>query len=160
MPGKVKQVEDEAGEGRVLVEFPWMEGNTQCYPAAMASLMSGAGCGTWFPPQVGDEVLVAFDQGLITQPYIVGFLWNGEQRPPTTDIQTRMIQSVNGHQIVIYDPTPESGDQGYIRLQDAHGNIIELANGSIIIHSPGAIVLDSPQVVINGRPVGPAPRPI
>jgi uncharacterized protein involved in type VI secretion and phage assembly len=160
MPAVVKKVEDEAGEGRVLVEFPWMEGSTQSYPAAVASLMAGGGRGAWFMPEEGDEVLVAFDQGQVEHPYIVGFLWNGAQRPPTNDRQMRMIRSVNGHEIVIYDPDPEAGDQGYIRLQDAHGNLVELANGSITIRSAGAIQIQAPQVVINGRPVGPAPRPI
>ena len=34
----------------------------------------------------------------------------------------------HGHRVEIYDPDVASGDQGYIRLQDAHGNRVELAN--------------------------------
>ncbi len=160
MPATVTQVDDPVGEGRVLVEFPWMEGDTQGYWAPIATIMAGNERGMWYQPEVGDEVLLAFDQGVMTNPYIVGFLWNGAQRPPSNDRHLRLIRSVNGHEIAIYDPPPSAGDQGYIRLKDAHNNVVELSNGSISIRSTGAITINAPQVIINGRPVGPAPRPI
>ena len=157
MPGKVKKVKDPQGEGRVLVEFSWMEGNNQSYWAPIATLMSGGGRGAWFQPEVGDEVLVAFDRGDVNHPYIVGFLWNGGDRPPTTDPHLRLIRSVNGHEIAIYDPDIQNGDAGYIRLQDRHGNLIELANGRISIRGVAAIEINAPTILINGRPVSLAP---
>ena len=36
-------------------------------------------------PEKDDDVLVAFDHGDTTIPYIVGFLWNGKNRPPALD---------------------------------------------------------------------------
>ena len=32
----------------------------------------------------GEEVLVALQPGAVRSPYIVGTLWNGSDRPPTT----------------------------------------------------------------------------
>jgi uncharacterized protein involved in type VI secretion and phage assembly len=160
MPGRVKDIDDPQGEGRVQVEFPWMEGNAEGYWAAVATPMAGHERGMWYRPLVGDEVLVVFDQGDMNHPYIVGYLWNGAEKPPTNDQQLRVIHSVNGHEIAIYDPDPLQGDMGYIRLSDAHGNVIELTNGSINIRSTGAIMLNAPQIVLNGRAVAPAPRPI
>jgi uncharacterized protein involved in type VI secretion and phage assembly len=95
--GRVRKVNDPAGEGRILIEFPWMEGRNQSYWAPPATLMSGGGRGAWFMPEQGDEVLVAFDHGDVNHPYIVGFLWNGVDKPPRTDPALRTIQTVSGH---------------------------------------------------------------
>ncbi len=90
-------------------------------------------------PQAGDEVLVAFNQDDAGHPYIIGFLWNGEDTPPENDPQVRVIRTVNGHEIRIYDPDVAGGDEGYIRIQYARGdgttNIVEVANGGITIRS-------------------------
>ena len=44
--------------------------------------MSGVLSGVSFLPQVGDEVLVAFEQGDVNVPYVIGSLWNGFAPPP------------------------------------------------------------------------------
>ena len=38
--------------------------------------------GFYFSPEVDDEVVVAFQQGDIRYPYIIGGLWNGKDEPP------------------------------------------------------------------------------
>ena len=53
----------DAARARVLVEFPWMGPGALSIWAPVATLMSGGGRGTYFMPEPGDEVLVAFDQG-------------------------------------------------------------------------------------------------
>jgi hypothetical protein len=68
---------------------------------------------------------------------------------------------VNGHEIGIYDPPSiQGGDKGFIRIQDAHGNIIELGNSRIIIKGTGTIQITAPNVTINGRLVAPVGPPI
>lgn len=47
---------------------------------------------------VGCEVLVAFEEGDVRFPYIVGLLWQPEQRPPT---QQAIEAKVDGEQVVI-----------------------------------------------------------
>jgi phage baseplate assembly protein V len=101
--GKVVDVNDENGEGRIRVNFPWMKGNTQTYWAPVATLMSGGTRGSWFMPEVGDEVLVAFDRGDSAHPYVVGFLWNGKEKPPETNTHKRLIKSVKKHTILLDD---------------------------------------------------------
>jgi uncharacterized protein involved in type VI secretion and phage assembly len=158
--GTVASVADPAEEGRIQVEFPWMEGRNKHFWAPPATMMSGGGRGSWFMPEKGDEVLVAFDHGSVDHPYIIGFLWNGADKPPSNDPQLRVLRTVNGHEIAFYDPAASAGDQGYLRLKDAHGNVVELANASVSITSVGSIDISAPNVTINGRPVTPQPRPI
>ena len=147
-------------EGKVQVKFPWMEGENKLAMASIATVMAGNGRGTWFMPEQDDEVLVAFDRDNSSHPYIIGFLWNGVDKPPTTDPKLRLIHSSNGHEIAIYDPPVTSGDTGYIQLSDANGNVITMSNASITIVSKGSITIQAPNVTINGRPVARAPRPI
>ena len=151
--GTVKSLDDPQQLGRIEVYFPWLSDTNKSHWARVATLMAGSGRGSWFMPEKDDEVLVAFEQGDTRFPYIVGFLWNGQDKPPRTDPHKRLIRSVNGHEIEIYDPNISSGDRGYIRLKDAHGNLIELANGRITISSKSGVEISAPSVAINGRPV-------
>ena len=162
--GRVINVNDPEGQGRVQVSFPWMGGQNEGYWSPVATMMSGGGRGSWFMPVEGDEVLVAFNQEDVNSSYILGYLWNGQDTPPSSDPNLRTIRSVNGHEIQIYDPPIAGGDQGYIRIQYARGNgsvnVVELNNLSITIRSDSAVVIEAPTVTINGRPVVPSTSPI
>lgn len=155
--GQVLSMDDPDQQGRVQVGLPYLGGQNQSYWAPVATLMAGGGRGSWFMPEVGDEVLVAFNQDDVAHPYIVGFLWNGQDTPPSTDRHLRTIRSVNGHQLQLYDPPVQGGDPGYIRIQFARGdgsvNVIEINNTSINISSDSAISIQAPTVTINQRPV-------
>jgi uncharacterized protein involved in type VI secretion and phage assembly len=162
--GQVIDNVDPDGQGRVQVSFPFLGGQNNSYWAPIATLMSGGGRGAWFMPEVGDEVLVSFNQEDVSSPYIIGFLWNGKDTPPSTDTHLRTIQSVNGHAIQIYDPPVSGGDQGYIRIQYARGdgtmNKVEINNTTIVIQSDSAVSIQAPTVTINGRPVSISANPI
>jgi uncharacterized protein involved in type VI secretion and phage assembly len=151
-------VDVDAPGARIKVEFPWMQPPQPSNWAPIATLMSGGKRGMYYMPENGDEVLIAFDHGKFDHPYVVGFLWNGVDQPPADDQHLRVIRSVNGHEIAIFDPPVAAGDKGYVRVKDAHGNSVELANGQITIAGIGMIQINAPSVTINGRlvlPVGP-----
>jgi uncharacterized protein involved in type VI secretion and phage assembly len=162
--GKVLSVKDPDGQGRVQVSLPWLGGQSDSYWSPVATLMGGGGRGSWFMPEEGDEVLVAFNQDDVAHPFILGYLWNGQDTPPSTDPHLRTIRSVNGHEIQLYDPPVSGGDQGYIRLQYARGdgsvNVVEVNNVSIVIQSDSAVVIKAPTVLINDRPVALSAEPI
>ena len=61
--GQVTSVDDPDKQGRVQVSFPFLGGQNDSTWAPVATLMSGKSRGSWFMPEVGDEVLVAFNQG-------------------------------------------------------------------------------------------------
>ena len=162
--GLVTNVRDPDKRGRIKVHFPWLDDSHETDWIRIATMMGGNDRGSFFLPEVEDEVLVAFDHGDVRFPYVVGFMWNGKDQPPTDDPNLRVIRSVNGHEIRLYDPPVENGDQGYIRLQYSRGggsvNIVELANGGITISSDSAVQINAPNVIINGRVVAPTPGPI
>lgn len=96
--GIVKSLDDPDEMGRVQLTFPWMaEGEPVSYWARIAAPMAGPERGFQFMPEVDDEVLVAFEHGDLRLPYVVGFLWNGEDKPPRTEPAQRAIQTVSGH---------------------------------------------------------------
>jgi len=150
----------DAANGAVKVDLPWLNPAQTSNWAPIATLMSGKERGVYFMPEVGDEVLVAFEHGDLEHPFVVGFLWNGVDSPPASEQRVRVIHSVNGHEIALYDAKESGGDKGFIRIKDAHGNFIELANGRVSIVSLGSLQIKAPNVVINGRLVAPVGPPI
>lgn len=92
---------DSTGEARVQLMLPWLPG---FFPWARVSTpMAGMLRGTFFIPQFGDEVLVAFNQGDVREPYVLGSLWNTIDRPPallpTDAVTQRRIRTPLGHEL-------------------------------------------------------------
>lgn len=102
MIGLVKSVDDPAGQGRVQLTFPTMSGVTSAW-APVATELAGNDRGAWFMPEVGDEVLAAFDHGDFDHPYVIGFLWNGSDKPPEKEVKNRIIKTPGGHQLRFED---------------------------------------------------------
>ncbi|MBC1221002.1 phage tail protein [Nostoc sp. UCD121] len=105
--GIVTNNKDPEKLGRIKVKFPWLSLEEESYWARIVTLMAGNGRGIYFLPEVDDEVLVAFEQGDMNFPYILGALWNGKDKPPITNEDgknnQRVIKSRSGHMIVLDD---------------------------------------------------------
>lgn len=105
--GEVTNNKDEEGLGRVKVKFPWLSDTDESYWARVVAPMAGKERGLYFLPEVGDEVLVAFEHGNIEFPYILGALWNGKDKPPESNSDgknnRRLIKSRSGHEIILDD---------------------------------------------------------
>jgi len=74
--------------GRVKVQFPWdregkNDANSSCW-VRVGSVWAGKQWGGIHIPRVGQEVLVAFQEGDPDQPIIVGSVYNADQMPPYT----------------------------------------------------------------------------
>ena len=83
-PAIVTDLDDPDGQGRIRVKLPWSpDPEDEDYEAwaRLATMMAGPDRGTWFRPDVEDEVLVAFESGNPRRPYVVGGLWNGADTP-------------------------------------------------------------------------------
>lgn len=98
---------DPDGLYRVKLKFPWRDDGDESYWARIATLMAGNDRGAYFLPDVGDEVLVAFEHGDISHPFVLGALWNGQDKPPESNSDgknnVREIKSRSGHEIILDD---------------------------------------------------------
>ncbi|ELZ32516.1 phage-related baseplate assembly protein [Halogeometricum pallidum JCM 14848] len=98
--------------GRVKVTYPWRDAEDESYWARLAVPMAGSERGTYFLPEVDDEVLVAFENGDIHYPYVLGALWNGKDKPPEDNASesndVRLVRSRSGHELVFDDTDGKS----------------------------------------------------
>ena len=112
---------DPRGEGRVQIKFPTLP-EIREYPwAPLATPLAGKNRGMYFLPEKDDEVLVTFEQGDFDHPYIVGFLWNGVDRPPESDHKNRVILTPGGHTLRFEDT---DGKKKVILKTDAGHEIV------------------------------------
>jgi uncharacterized protein involved in type VI secretion and phage assembly len=97
--------------------------------------MAGPNRGTFFIPQIGDEVLVSFNQGDVSEAYVIGSLWNGRDQPPTqipTDaVSKRLIRTPVGHEVVFDDLG------GSIEVKNGTGQQIRLERERIVVETLG-----------------------
>lgn len=141
--------------GKVKVNFPWLDEAHETDWIRIATTMSGANAGSFFMPNVSDEVLVAFDHGDTRLPYVVGFLWNGEDLPPASNVRDRKLVSKNGHQIRFLDSTPSGGSTGALVIEDASGNRVTLSGGKIVVQSKFMIEVEAPTIYLQGPDTDP-----
>ena len=133
--GLVTNVNDPEKNGRIKVRFPWLDDQHETDWIQIATMVAGNFRGSSFMPEVNDEVLLAFDHGDVRFPYVIGFLWNGQDQPP-------------------------GGGKGGLVIEDAHGNTISMSNGKIVIKSVGVVEIKGATITINGRVVAPNANPI
>ncbi|MFO7583566.1 MAG: VgrG-related protein [Anaerolineales bacterium] len=151
MPAVVTNNTDPEMLGRVRVKFPWMPDDS--LDSAWARLaMPGAGPerGLFFIPEINDEVLVAFEQGDPSAPYVVGALWNKKDKPPkapagmavaANKVNQRIMRSRTGHVIVLDD----TQGQEKITIQDKTGKnsiLIDSVKNSMDIKVQGDLTID------------------
>lgn len=131
---------DGDDEGRVKVKYYWFDNGASVSPwARVSQLHAGGDHGSVFVPEVGDEVLVAFFQGDMRQPYVLGGLYNGQKKPPTAHNNGRdqkIIRTRAGHQILFDDKSKE------ITISTATG-------AKVIMKDSGEITLEAKTVKVN-----------
>ena len=148
--GVVVGIVTAVGLGQVKVNFPWLDQGHETDWIRIATMMSGDKAGSFFMPNVQDEVLVAFDHGDTRFGYVVGFMWNGTDKPPATDVRDRKLVSKNGHMIRFLDATPSGGSSGAVVIEDASGNRITLSDGKVVIQSKFSIEIEAPTIYLQG----------
>ncbi len=157
--GVVTNTKDEEGLGRVKVDLSWRgEGGEESHWARVATLMAGKDKGSFFIPDVGDEVLIAFEQGNIEHPYVIGSLWNGVDKPPESNSDgknnIRKIKSRSGHEIIFNDDNETKKEKIEIHTKAGHKISLDDSTGQEkieIIDKTGSnkIAIDSVQNAVN-----------
>jgi uncharacterized protein involved in type VI secretion and phage assembly len=160
-PGIVTSNQDPLNAGRVKVSFPWLHDAETSNWARLVQPYAGKERGLFFMPEVGDEVLVAFELGDMNQPMVIGGTWNGEDPPaepgdPDGNNHHKVLETRSGHKLH-FDDTPGAE---FILLQDSSTNnsvrwdcasntvSITARTGDIIIKAPtGTITLTAREVL-------------
>lgn len=170
--GIVRDNEDPENLGRVKLEFPWRDAADESYWARIATDMTGDDYGTYYLPEVNDEVLVGFENGDIHYPIVIGSLWSGNRPPPEDNadgdndirtIKTRSghriefdddeskgsvrVETNGGHELVLDD---EAGDES-VSIEDSSGNSIEMdsVNNAIKISANKELKLEAPTIELS-----------
>jgi len=154
---------DREDLARVLVRVPGVA-DTGIW-ARVATMMAGRNRGTMFIPDIGDEVLVAFEHGDPRLPFVIGALWNGKDQPPVSGgdaATTRMIRSRSGvtfriddkvTSLVIETPggqriTLQDGP-GTVRIEDENGNSMTLATTGVTVTASAKVTVNAATVELN-----------
>lgn len=135
--------------GQVIVEYRDIEEGLLSPWAPVAAAMSGKGRGALFMPEKGDEVLVAFQDGVFEHPFIVGFLWNGEHVSPETEPHHRVIVTPGDNQLRFEDKPNDTR----VILKSAGQRSVTLEDTPLAPH----IEIKSGQhrIVLDDTPAGP-----
>lgn len=167
--GIVVDVHDPEQQGRVRVRLPWVVDSGGGYQAwaRLATLMAGAGRGSWFIPDVDDEVLLAFEGGDPHRPYVVGSLWNGKDQPPEqmgagNDVRTirtrsgvtiRMSDAPRNASLTLETPAGQrvvlSDAPDTVVVEDAGGNRVVLEPTGIEVTAATRVSVNAPRVEVS-----------
>ena len=171
-PATVTDIKDPDNQGRVKVSLPWLPdtaGATCELWARLATFMAGNNRGSWFIPDVGDEVLVAFEAGELRRPYVIGALWNGQDSPPETmdgggQNDKKVLRSRNGVKVTFDDQSGQEqliletpGGQKVtlkdtpptVDIEDASGNSVKLEAAGITVTAAAKVTVNAAQVAVS-----------
>ena len=136
-PAIVKDNNDPQGMGRVRVQFFWQKGEQLSPWIRMIQPYAGSGKGFYFIPEVGEEVMVDFENGNAERPFVLGAHYNGAAKSgykPTT----KAIHTQSGTKILLNDA------EGSVRIEDASRNIYEMdGKGNINLYAPNNICMNA-----------------
>jgi uncharacterized protein involved in type VI secretion and phage assembly len=124
--GVVAKNYDKKMPGRVCVTIPTRDKDTnELQWARQAAPSSGKGWGHYYLPEVGDQVLLAFENGNIEKPYILGCVAKDDNKFLSGSVdehnQVKRIVTKNGSTLHFEDHREGEGDKDKIWVQTAGG---------------------------------------
>ncbi|GAB4411236.1 MAG: VgrG-related protein [Bacteroidia bacterium] len=147
----VKIHEDPDGDHRIQVKLPTVISDSEVIWARMAHLYATNNAGSFFLPEVGDEVLLGFLSNDPRYPVILGMLYSKKHAPPyTADEKNTYKAFVSNKQmklvfdddkVVCHIETPAGNkitlddDKKTLTIVDQNGNKIELSSSGIVMDS-------------------------
>ena len=152
--------------GRVKLRLPWRAQEFETDWVRIAVPMAGPDRGTYFLPEVGDEVLVAFDRDDIRYPYVIGALWSRTDKPPEKNADgknaIRLVKTRAGH-LLRFDDSDGKGviliqlvdgkkvqiDTDGIQIDDGANTIkLDAKAGTVAIEAKQSLTLKAPKIAI------------
>jgi uncharacterized protein involved in type VI secretion and phage assembly len=150
----VTNVKDPQDLGRVKVKVPRLDDQFESDWMRVVQLGAGAERGGYTLPEVGDEVLVAFEHGDARRGYVVGGLYNGRDKPHAAvnqgavgsdgKVARRTVTSRKGHHLVFSD---KDGDE-YVELATKDGKFslklaVDQDGGAVLVASDKLVKVDA-----------------
>ncbi|WP_433157888.1 phage baseplate assembly protein V [Kribbella sp. CA-247076] len=168
-PAVVTELVDPNALGRVQVSYPWLgsDGLDVRAWATLCTPYADDGQGLLVLPEVGSQVVVAFEAGNLRRPYILGAAWNGKKSLPydperannirllrsradsrlefddTTGAAKVRITMANGHAVVLDQSAQE------ISITHATGCKIKLTATDIEVDANVTVKLSAPMVQVD-----------
>jgi uncharacterized protein involved in type VI secretion and phage assembly len=169
-PAVVTDLVDSESLGRVQVRFPWLGEDGDRDVRAWATLCSPYADdqqGLLVLPEVGSQVVVAFEAGNLRRPYVVGAAWNGREtlpHPPDAANDIRLLRSradsrlefddaagspkvrltmASGHTVTLDDAAQE------ITVQHAAGCTVRLTATAVEIQANVSVDVTAPMVKVD-----------
>jgi len=156
--GVVTQLQDDPdGEHRILVKLPVVDPTAEGTWARIATLDAGENRGSFFLPEIGDEVIVGFIYDDPRDAVILGMLNSSAKPAPleasddnfekgfitktgmkilfNDETKTLTMETPTGKKIVLDE------DEGAIKLEDENGNSIIMDSNGITIESGTDLIL-------------------
>ncbi len=158
--GVVTQLEEDPdGEDRVLVKVPVINNDEDGIWARVSTLDAGENRGSFFRPEIGDEVVLGFLNDDPRDPIILGMLNSSFKPAPVAasddnhekgfvtrsgmklmfndDEQSLLMETPNGNSLLISD------DEGGFIFSDENGNSIEMTSSGITLKSASDLNLEA-----------------
>ncbi|MEO1418153.1 MAG: type VI secretion system tip protein VgrG [Bacteroidota bacterium] len=152
---------DPDEENRILVKVPVISTEEEGIWARIATLDAGTGDGegrgTFFLPEIDDEVIVGFINGDPRDPVVLGMMHSSGKPAPLSasdDNHEKGIITRSDMKLLFNDETKTmqmetpagkkvmlDEDQGVIQLEDENGNKIVMDSSGIVIESASDLVL-------------------
>jgi len=156
--GIVTQLQDDPdSEERVLVKIPAIDADDDGIWARVARLDAGDLRGTYFLPEIDDEVIVGYLNDDPRNPVILGMMHSSAKPAPIVasddnhekgiitreelkllfndDLKSIELATPNGNKIVLSD------DEGGITFEDENGNKISLTADGVTIESAADVII-------------------
>lgn len=136
--------------GRIKVKMPWQDSNgEETIWLRTLNQYAGKERGFYFVPEIEDEVLIGFEHGNFNNPYVMGSLWNGKDKPDAwkdDKNNLKVIKTRSGNQIHFIDE--DGKEEIKIMNKDANDPTNEIsltldAGGKISIKTKGDMVLSA-----------------
>lgn len=166
--GVVKKLDaDPEAQYKIQVSIPVLQAETDGFWARLGHFYGSSGFGSFFIPEIGDEVILGFFNDDPSHPVVLGSLYSSKNKPAyelTAENNTKAIVTRSKMKLTFDDDkkiitllTPGnntiviSDDGKSILLQDQNSNKVELNSSGITLDSPkdisitakGKITLDA-----------------
>lgn len=144
--------DDPQGQGRIKVRFKWecltnnlTEWLRVITPDAGSSEKVSKNRGFAFVPEKGDQVVIAFEEGNIARPIVMGSIFHGKIGSGGGQTnQTKSLTTRSGNTIIMND------HDGSINVKDPSGNVLTMhGNGEVTLTAPNKFTINTTDFIVN-----------